>query len=125
VAFRLPLPFGKGGTVLIMRKLIVLVALAVCAYPASARAQTQVGGFGGNGLSGPPSTILNTVLGIINSNRRMVGVGGGVQFGHKEVAVDVGYRYKEISTGNTAASFLNLNKPYNLNQVRLGIGVRF
>jgi len=80
---------------------------------------------GVSGLSGETGEYVNAALDIINSTRPMLGVGGGVELGHGNFVMDVGYRYKQITTGNTVASLLNLNKPYHINQVRIGVGVRF
>lgn len=80
---------------------------------------------GVTGLSGETGEYVNAALNIINSTRPMLGVGGGVQLGRGNVVMDVGYRYKQITTGNTVASLLNLNKPYHINQVRIGVGIRF
>jgi opacity protein-like surface antigen len=80
---------------------------------------------GVTGLSGTTGAIVNAGLDLINSTRPMLGVGAGVQIGRGPIALDLGYRYKQISPGNTVASLLNANKPYRINQVRVGIGVRF
>ena len=54
----------------------------------------------------------------------MPGAGGGVVFQGGPVSLDVGYRYKKIlATG--VASALNGGSPYQVNQVRVGLGFRF
>jgi opacity protein-like surface antigen len=78
-----------------------------------------------SGLSGDVGRYVDIGLNLINETRPMLGVGGGVQLGRGPVAVDFGYRYKQISAGNTVASLLNANQPYHVNQVRVGIGIRF
>jgi opacity protein-like surface antigen len=78
-----------------------------------------------DGVSGTAGTILDAGLNLINSNRPMLGAGAGVEFGAGPLAIDVGYRYKQISAGNTIASALNAGKPYRINQVRVALGVRF
>ena len=80
---------------------------------------------GVTGLSGSTDAIVNAGLNLINSTRPMLGVGAGVQIGRGPIALDLGYRYKQISPGNTIASLLNANRPYRINQVRIGVGVRF
>jgi opacity protein-like surface antigen len=55
----------------------------------------------------------------------MLGVGTGVLIQGGPISVDFGYRYKKISAGNTLASVLNAGKDFQINQVRVGIGVRF
>lgn len=77
------------------------------------------------GLDGPASDIINTTINVVNSTRPMLGVGGGVLLQGGPLTVDVGYRYKKISAGNTVASLLNGGRDYTVNQVRLGIGFRF
>jgi opacity protein-like surface antigen len=78
-----------------------------------------------SGLGGLTDAIIDTALGLINSTRPMLGVGTGVLFNAGPMSVDVGYRYKKISAGNTIASLLNGGKDYQVNQVRVGLGVRF
>lgn len=80
---------------------------------------------GVSGLSGTSDAIVDTALNLINSTRPMLGVGTGVQFGGGPVSLDLGYRYKQISPGNTVASLLNANQPYRVNQVRVGLVIRF
>ena len=52
-------------------------------------------------------------------------VGAGVVLQGGPLSVDIGYRYKKISPGNTIASLLNAGQDYKVNEVRVGIGVRF
>lgn len=78
-----------------------------------------------SGLGGSTDALVDTALNLINQTRPMLGVGGGVLLQGGPVSVDVGYRYKKISAGNTIASLLNAGNPYDVNQVRVGIGIRF
>jgi opacity protein-like surface antigen len=78
-----------------------------------------------SGISGVSGTLIDAGLNLINSNRPMLGAGAGVQLGRGPVSVDLGYRYKQISAGNTIASALNAGKPYRINQVRVAVGFRF
>ena len=80
---------------------------------------------GVSGLSGTADAIVDTALNVVNSTRPMLGVGTGIQIGRGPISLDLGYRYKQISPGNSVASLLNANKPYRVNQVRLGLAVRF
>lgn len=80
---------------------------------------------GVSGLSGTTGTIVNTALNVLNQNQPMLGAGGGVMLGNGPVMIDAGYRYKQISAGNTIASALNAGKPYRINQVRIGLSFRF
>jgi Outer membrane protein beta-barrel domain len=77
------------------------------------------------GLGGRTDAIVDTALNLINSTRPMLGVGGGVLLQGGPISVDVGYRYKKIPPGNNLAAFLNAGKDYQINQVRVGIGLRF
>jgi hypothetical protein len=55
----------------------------------------------------------------------MLGAGGGVLIQSGPLSLDFGYRYKKILASGTVASALNGGDPYNVNQVRVGVGVRF
>jgi opacity protein-like surface antigen len=85
-----------------------------------ARLKASVSGLGGN-----TGGIVDTALNLINSTRPVLGVGGGVVFQAGPVSLDIGYRYKKISAGNTLAALLNGGRDYQVNQVRLGAGFRF
>jgi opacity protein-like surface antigen len=85
-----------------------------------ARVNASVSGLGGN-----TDEIVDTALSLINSTRPVLGVGGGVVLQAGAVSVDIGYRYKKISAGNTIAALLNGGHDYQVNQVRLGVGFRF
>ena len=78
-----------------------------------------------SGLTGRTDAIVDMALGLINSTRPMLGVGTGVLLQAGPMSVDLGYRYKKISPGNTVAAFLNAGKDYQVNQVRVGVGFRF
>lgn len=80
---------------------------------------------GVSGLGGRTDAIVDAALGLINSTRPMLGVGTGVLLQAGPMSVDLGYRYKKISPGNTVAALLNAGKDYQVNQVRVGVGFRF
>ncbi|MEP6914050.1 MAG: outer membrane beta-barrel protein [Acidobacteriota bacterium] len=80
---------------------------------------------GVSGLGGNTDPIVNAALNLINTTRPVLGVGGGVVLQGGPISVDLGYRYKKISAGNTIASLLNGGKDYQVNQVRVGVGFRF
>ena len=80
---------------------------------------------GVSGLGGSTGAIVNTALNLIDSTRPMLGVGGGVLFQSGPISLDLGYRFKKISAGNTIASALNAGNDYKVNQLRIGVGVRF
>lgn len=84
-----------------------------------ARLRTGLSGFGGR-----TDAVLDTGLAFLNRTEPMLGAGGGVILQGGPLAVDVGYRYKKIlATG--VASALNGGSPYHVNEVRIGLGVRF
>ena len=78
-----------------------------------------------SGLNGRTDAVVDTALNFINSTRPMLGVGAGIVLQGGPVTVDLGYRYKKISPGNTVAALLNARQDYKVNQVRVGIGFRF
>jgi Opacity protein and related surface antigens len=78
-----------------------------------------------SGLGGRTDAIVDTALGLLNTTRPVLGVGTGVLIQGGPLSVDIGYRYKQISSGNTLASVLNAGKDFQINQVRVGVGLRF
>jgi opacity protein-like surface antigen len=78
-----------------------------------------------SGLNGRTDPIIDAALGVINSTRPMFGAGAGVLIAAGPVAIDIGYRYKRISAGDTIATFLTGGSDFTINQVRVGVGVRF
>jgi opacity protein-like surface antigen len=78
-----------------------------------------------SGLDGRGGALVDLALNALNRTQPMLGVGGGVLVQGGPVSVDLGYRYKKISGGNTIASALNAGNAYQVNQVRVGIGFRF
>ena len=78
-----------------------------------------------SGLDGRAGGLVNLALNALNRTQPMLGVGGGILVQGGPVSVDLGYRYKKISGGNTIASALNAGNAYQVNQVRVGVGFRF
>jgi hypothetical protein len=78
-----------------------------------------------NGVSGRTDAIVDAGLAFLNRTEPMLGAGGGVLVQGGPVTLDLGYRYKKILAGGTVASVLNAGSAYNINQVRVGVGVRF
>ena len=77
-----------------------------------------------SGFSGRTDAIIDAGLTFLNRTEPMLGAGGGVVFQGGPLALDVGYRYKKImATG--AASALNGGNPYQVNEVRIGLGLQF
>jgi opacity protein-like surface antigen len=84
-----------------------------------ARLSTGLSGFGGR-----TDAVIDAGLSFLNRTEPLLGVGGGVVVQGGPIALDIGYRYKKImATGD--ASALNARNDYQVNQVRIGLGIRF
>lgn len=79
---------------------------------------------GVSGLDGLDAALVNTALGFLNTTEPVLGFGGGLMLGSGPIAVDIGYRYKRIDADGVP-SILNAGKTYQVNEARIGIGVRF
>jgi opacity protein-like surface antigen len=77
-----------------------------------------------SGLGGQSNAIIDSALDLVDGTRPIVGVGGGVLLRAGPASIDIGYRYKQISPGDTLRA-LNEGKNLYVNQVRVGVGVRF
>lgn len=78
-------------------------------------------GFNGAGrLDG----IANTALGLYSQTEPLLGAGAGIVMQGGPVFVDLGYRYKKISGGDSFQRLLT-GGDVHINQVRVGVGVRF
>jgi len=77
-----------------------------------------------SGFNGRTDAIVDTGLAFLNRTEPMLGVGGGVVLQGGPLALDVGYRYKKIMASGTA-SLLNARNPYQVNEVRIGLGFQF
>lgn len=110
--------YAQGGV-----RLIASPRLAVRPYTEAtagiARLRTSVSGFSGAGAAA-----INTALGFLNTTEPMFGLGAGVMLGAGPLAVDVGYRYRRIPADGLA-SVLNAGSAYQVNEARIGVGVRF
>jgi hypothetical protein len=84
-----------------------------------ARLSTGLSGFGGR-----TDAVIDTGLAFLNRTEPLLGAGGGVLLQGGPLALDVGYRYKKIlATG--VASALNAGNAYQVNEARIGVGIRF
>jgi opacity protein-like surface antigen len=119
VGVRVSAWYGEGGV-----RFIASPRSAVRPYAEATAGFARLNA-GVSGFSGQTDAIVNTGLNLINRAEPMLGVGGGVEVHGGPLSLDLGYRYKKISAGNTIASALNAGRPYQVNQIRLGIGVRF
>ncbi len=119
VGLRVSAWYGEGGV-----RFLAAPSSSVRPYGEAtagfARLSAGVSGFGDR-----TDAIVNAGLNFINRTQPMLGVGGGVEVHRGPMTLDLGYRLKRISAGTTIASALNAGHPYNVNQLRLGIGVRF
>ncbi len=78
------------------------------------------------GLDGWAGALTNTGLAFLSRTEPLVGAGGGVMLQGGPVVVDLGYRYKKIFAGSGLASAFSLGSSgFDVNQVRVGVGVRF
>lgn len=110
--------YGEGGVRFITspRSAVRPYAEATAGF---ARLSTGLSGFGGR-----TDAVIDTALGFLNRTEPLLGVGGGVQFQGGPLTMDVGYRYKKIMATGAAALF-NAGNAYQVNQVRVGLGIRF
>jgi hypothetical protein len=80
----------------------------------------------GVGADGWLGAFTNTGLAFFGSTEPLVGAGAGVMFQAGPLALDLGYRYKRILADGAIASAFSLgNDGFEVNQVRVGVGVRF
>ena len=78
------------------------------------------------GVDGWWGALTNTGLSFLSSTEPLVGAGGGVILQGGPVSVDLGYRYKRILAGSGLTSVFALGDDgLNINQARVGFGVRF
>jgi len=78
------------------------------------------------GVDGWLGALTNTGLSFLGSTEPLVGAGGGVMFQAGPLALDLGYRYKRILADGAIASAFSLGTGgFDVNQVRVGVGVRF
>jgi hypothetical protein len=85
-----------------------------------ARLTPHVSGFGS-----VTDAIVGTGLSMIRSTDPILGVGGGILLRGGPVIADLGYRYKQVSGGDSLATLLGAGQNLRAHQVRFGIGVRF
>lgn len=80
----------------------------------------------GVGADGWLGALANTGLSFLDTTEPMVGAGTGVLFQTGPVAFDVGYRYKRILANDGLSSAFSLGRNgFDVNQLRVGVGVRF
>ena len=79
-------------------------------------------GFTGAGTRA--DAIVNTGLRFLDRTEPMLGAGGGVVVQGGPLVMDLGYRYKKILAGDSVPTLLT-GGDFSVNQVRVGVGVRF
>jgi hypothetical protein len=119
VDVRLSAWYGEGGL-----RLIGSRHSAVRPYVEATAgiARLNAGVYGGGQLG----AIANVGLAFLGTTEPVLGLGAGVILQGGPLLVDAGYRYKKISSGNGLASALTLSgSAIEVNQVRVGVGIRF
>ena len=110
--------YGEGGVRFIAspRSAVRPYAEATAGF---ARLSTGLTGFGGR-----TDAVIDAGLAFLNRTEPLLGVGGGVLLEGGPLTLDLGYRYKKImATG--LASVLNARNDYQVNEARIGVGLRF
>ena len=79
---------------------------------------------GVDGIGSTADAIVDAALGFVGKTEPLLGVGGGVIVQGGPLFVDVGYRYKKILAGESIQAALT-GGDLSVNQVRVGVGVRF
>jgi hypothetical protein len=110
--------YGEGGVRFIAspRSAVRPYAEATAGF---ARLSTGLSGFGGR-----TDAVIRTGLAFLDRTEPLLGIGAGVLLEHGRLGLDVGYRYKKI-TATGVASALNAGNAYQVNEARIGLGVRF
>jgi hypothetical protein len=73
---------------------------------------------------GSKDAVVNTALQFLDSTKPLLGLGSGFVVQGGPVFADIGYRYKKIVAGDSLQSILT-GGDISVNQVRVGVGVRF
>jgi outer membrane protein with beta-barrel domain len=118
VSLRVPAWYGEGGV-----RFIASPHAPVRPYGEAtagfARLSPQVTSFGGR-----TDALIDAGLAFFNRTEPLLGVGAGVLLERGSVSVDFGYRYKKIMAASLASA-LNAGNDYQVNEARIGFGVRF
>lgn len=109
--------YGEGG-VRVLGSPGRVVRPYVEATAGVARLRTGVSG------AGDADGVVNAALGFLGTTEPLVGVGGGAMFQSGPLVLDVGYRFKRFLAGSSLQSAL-VGSQASINQVRVGLGVRF
>jgi hypothetical protein len=85
-----------------------------------ARLQTRLTGLG-PGAAGP---LTNAALQFLDGTSPIATVGGGLTFAAGAFVTDIGYRYRRIFS-DSWVNALSTGPALDMNEVRIGVGVRF
>jgi hypothetical protein len=85
-----------------------------------ARLQTRVTGLG----SGTADALTNAALQFLDGTSAIATVGGGLTFSGGAFVTDIGYRYRRIFSDGWVNA-LSTGQVLDMNEVRIGVGVRF
>jgi hypothetical protein len=78
------------------------------------------------GAEGLLGALTNVGLSYLDSTEPIVGIGTGVLLQYGPVDLDLGYRYKRIlANGGLSSAFSLGGNGFDVNQVRVGLGLRF
>ena len=69
--------------------------------------------------------LVEVARSALNRTQRMLGVGSGILVDRGTMSVDIGYRYKSVSGGDSIVAALSSGLGYQVHQVRVGLGFRF
>jgi len=116
---RLSAWYGEGGVRFLAGGRRSSVRPYVEATAGMARLSTRVSGIG------RADPWVNAALGFLDRTSPMLGAGGGVLLVAGPIQLDVGYRYKKVRADGFLDRALTLGDGISVNQVRVGLGVRF
>ena len=111
--------YGEGGVRLSPAPRAV-VSPYVEATAGVARLDVRVAGLGSTG-----DLLARAALGFIPRTETIAGVGGGLKIQGGPLALDLGYRYKQILGNSVLTTVLGAGQDLHSHQVRVGVGVRF
>jgi hypothetical protein len=118
VQFTISAWYGEGGV-----RFIASRGLTVRPY-AEATAGVARLSTGLSGLGRPLAPFVEAGLPFLTRNEPLLGAGGGMLIEHGPITLDIGYRYKKITASGVVAA-INAGNPYQVNEARIGLGVRF
>lgn len=77
------------------------------------------------GAGGSADGLVEVARNALNRTQRLLGAGGGLLVHRGSLSVDIGYRYKNVSGGDSIIAALSAGLGYQVHQVRVGVGFRF